>query len=388
MTQITLDEKIKREKKKGRWRRLKTLIVKESFQIIRDPSTLLISVVLPLILLFLYGFGVSLDLEHLPIGLVMEDRAPDAQSFAKSLTDSPYFDVKIVGDRRELTDEITSGALRGFVVIPSYFSEFRRRPDKIAPLQVIADGSEPNTANFVQYYIQGAFANWLEQEAISSDLKGLPLIRVEPRFWYNEQLESRLFLLSGSLAIIMTLIGTLLTALVVAREWERGTMEAMMSTPIGIWEIVLGKMIPYFVLGMLSMVICVLVSSLGYGLPIRGSLWLLGLTSAIFLSAALGLGLMISTLAKNQTLASQMAMVTGFLPAYILSGFLFEINSMPFFIRLLTYFIPAKYFVINLQTLFLVGNAWSLILLNLFPMLLMALLLFIITARKTVKRLD
>src|SRR3984885_13156775 len=133
----------------GSLRRLKALIIKESYQIVRDPSTIVISVILPLLLLFLYAYGVSLDLDHLRIGLVMEDTAPDAQSFAKSLTDSHYFDVKIVRDRRELTDDITSGALRGFVVIPSYFSEFRKRPDTIAPLQVIADGSEPNTANFV-----------------------------------------------------------------------------------------------------------------------------------------------------------------------------------------------------------------------------------------------
>lgn len=384
----SLEEQVQREKRQGRWRRLRALIVKESYQIIRDPSTLLISVVLPLILLFIYGFGVSLDLDHLRIGLVMEDTAPDAQSFAKSLANSPYFDVKIVRDRREVETDIISGALRGFVVIPSYFSEFRQTRSHIAPLQVIADGSEPNTANFVQNYVQGALGNWLTQEGISSDLKGLPLINVEPRFWYNEQLESRFFLLSGSLAIIMTLIGTLLTALVVAREWERGTMEAMMATPIGIWEIVLGKMIPYFVLGMVSMVICVLVSWLGYGLPLRGSWWLLGIVSAVFLFSALCLGLMISTMAKNQALASQMAMVSGFLPAYILSGFLFEIASMPTFIQLLTYLIPARYFVVSLQTLFLVGNVWKLILLNLVPMILLGLLLFAITARKTVKRLD
>ncbi|HSX04269.1 MAG TPA: ABC transporter permease, partial [Rhabdochlamydiaceae bacterium] len=205
MTEQMLLNELLLEKKSGRLRRIKALMKKEMFQIIRDPSTLLISIVLPIILLFLYGFGVSLDLDHLRIGLVMEDTAPDAQSFAKSLTDSPYFDVKIVRDRRELLDDVTKGALRGFVVIPSYFSTFRNRPDLIAPLQVIADGSEPNTANFVQYYVQGAFSNWLQQEAISNQLKGLSLINVQPRFWYNEQLESRYFLLSGSLAIIMTL---------------------------------------------------------------------------------------------------------------------------------------------------------------------------------------
>ncbi len=388
MTEQMLLNELLLEKKSGRLRRIKALMKKEMFQIIRDPSTLLISIVLPIILLFLYGFGVSLDLDHLRIGLVMEDTAPDAQSFAKSLTDSPYFDVKIVRDRRELLDDVTKGALRGFVVIPSYFSTFRNRPDLIAPLQVIADGSEPNTANFVQYYVQGAFSNWLQQEAISNQLKGLSLINVQPRFWYNEQLESRYFLLSGSLAIIMTLIGTLLTALVVSREWERGTMESLLSTTIGRFELVVGKVIPYFILGMISMAICVIVSVFGYGLPLRGSLLLLLLVTAVFLFCALGLGLLISTLSKSQILASQIAMVTGFLPSYMLSGFLFEIASMPHIIQYMTYVIPAKYFVQCLQTLFLVGNVWSLILFNLIPMLGIGLLFFLITERNTVKRLD
>ncbi len=376
------------EKQAGRVRRVKALMKKEFFQIIKDPSTLLISIVLPILLLFLYGYGVSLDLDHLKIGLVMEDTAPDAQSFAKSLTDSTYFDVEIVRDRRELINDVTRGALRGFVVIPSYFSSFRGRKDRIAPIQVIADGSEPNTANFVQYYVESAFANWLKQEAISSDLQGLSLLNVQSRFWYNEQLESRYFLLSGSLAITMTLIGTLLTALVVSREWERGTMESLFSTTIGRFELVIGKLIPYFVLGMVSMAICVAVSVFFYGLPFRGSLLLLLLVSSAFLFCALGLGLLISTLCKNQILASQIAIVTGFLPSYMLSGFLFEIDSMPHIIQYLTYVIPAKYFVQCLQTLFLVGNVWKLILFNLIPMVGIGLLFFFLTERTTVKRLD
>ncbi len=369
-------------------RRLRALWRKEAFQIVRDPSTMLISVVLPLILLFLYGYGVSLDLNHLRVGLVLEDTAPDAQSFAQSMTNSPYFDVKIVRDRREILDDLMRGDIRGFVVVPSYFSAFRSRPDTIAPIQVIADGSEPNTANFMQNYVLGAFNKWLIQERMSGNMKRLPLVNVQPRYWYNEQVESRFFLLSGSLAIIMTLIGTLLTALVVAREWERGTMEAMMSTNVGIWELVAGKILPYFILGMVSMTICVGISVFVFGLPLRGSFLLLGLVSGVFLFCALGFGLMISTMAKNQTLASQVAITAGFLPAYILSGFLFEIASMPPWIQLLTYIIPAKYFVQCLQTLFMVGNVWGLVLFNLIPMLLIGGIFFIITARKTVKRLD
>jgi ABC-2 type transport system permease protein len=365
-----------------RSRRLKALITKEFLQIIRDPSTLLITVVLPLILMFLYGYGVSLDLDHLRVGLVMEDTAPDAQSFAQSLKDSTYFDVKVARDRRELTDDLIAGSIRGMFIIPSYFTQFRHRPDTVAPIQVIADGSETNTANFVQNYAQGAFQNWLSQEARPN------LISIQPRFWYNEQLESRYFLLSGSLAIIMTLIGSMLTALVVAREWERGTMESLMSTTVGIWELVIGKVVPYFFLGMGSMTLCVLASIWVYDLPLRGSWLLLAGVSALFLFCALGLGLMISTVTKNQVYAYQITLIVGFLPAYILSGFLFEIHSMPTWIQWLTYVIPAKYFVQSLQTLFLVGNVWHLILIDMIPIVTIGLLFFMITSLKTVKRLD
>jgi ABC-2 type transport system permease protein len=384
-----MDAELILEAKRGKTRRLRALFIKEFLQIIRDPSTILITVVLPLILIFLYGSGVSLDLDHLRVGLALEDTSPDAISFAKSLTNSRYFEVKIARDRRELADDITSGALRGMFVIPSYFTQYRNRPDQIAPIQVIADGSETNTANFVQNYAQGVFANWLTQEAKTEGLsKELPIIHIEPRFWYNEQLESRFFLLSGSLAIIMTLIGALLTALVVAREWERGTMEALMSTTVGIRELVIGKVVPYFGLGMISMAICVAISVFIYQVPMQGSVLLLALVSALFLFCSLGLGLMISTLTKNQVFAYQITLIVAFLPAYILSGFLFEISSMPKWIQMLTYIIPAKYFVQSLQALFLVGNVWDLILIDMIPIFAIGLLFFIITAIKTVKRLD
>jgi len=378
-----------KEAKKGRARRMRALMVKEFFQIIRDPSTLLITVFLPLLLIFLYGSGVSLDLDHLRVGLVMEDTAPDVQSFAKSLTNSRYFEVKTVRDRRDLHDDLTSGAIRGMFIVPSYFTQYRNRPDKVAPIQVIADASETNTANFVQNYAQGVFANWLQQEAISQGIQiSTPLISAEPRFWYNEQLESRFFLLSGSLAIIMTLIGSLLTALVVAREWERGTMEALMSTTVSICELVIAKMIPYFCLGMISMIICVFLSITFYDLPLRGSFLVLLMVSALFLFCALGLGLMISTITKNQVFAYQITLITAFLPAYILSGFLFEIHSMPRWIQILTYIVPAKYFVQSLQSLFLVGNVWPLILYDMIPIVAIGLIFFLITASKTAKRLD
>jgi len=369
-------------------RRLRALIRKEALQIIRDPSSILISIVLPLLLLFLYGFGLSLDLNHVRLGLVLQDTSPAARSFAESLTNSRYFSVKVARDERELVRDLVRGHLRGIVTIPSYFSSFLERPDIKAPIQVIADGSEPNTANFVQNYVRGAYEKWLQQELMARGMQLAAGIEINSRYWFNEELESRYFLIPGSLGIIMTLIGTLLTALVIAREWERGTMEALMATPVTIFEIILSKLISYFSLGMFSLMMCAVLAVLFYGVPLRGSILLLLFVSAVFLVCALSIGLLISTLARNQIVASQIAIVTAFLPAYILSGFLFEISSMPFPIRTLTYLMPARYFVQCLQTLFLVGNVWHLILFNLVPMLAIGILLFFLTAVKTVKRLE
>jgi ABC-2 type transport system permease protein len=370
-----------------KFRRVVALIKKESFQIIRDPSSILVAVFLPLLLLFLYGTGVSLDLKHLRIGVVLEDTAPDAIHLAQSFIDSEYFNVKIVRDRRELAKDLEKGKIRGFVVIPQYFSQLRNKNEP-APIQVIADASEANTANFVQYYVEGATSNFLVQERFSSGVKEQSLITPERRFWYNENLESRYFLLSGSLAIIMTLIGALLTGLVVAREWERGTMEALISTPVTKWEIIGGKIFPYFCLGMVSMIICTFISTVVYGLPFRGSFFSLFLTSSCFLFSALGTGLLISILCKVQIVSSQIVILVGFLPSYILSGFLFEISSMPQWIQYLTYLLPARYFVQNLQTLFLVGDVWPLLIKNILVMIFISFVLFALIARKMVKRLD
>lgn len=368
--------------------RLKALIKKESFQIIRDPSSLLISVALPLLLLFLYGYGVSLDLNHLKIGLVMEETSPDAVSLASSFIDSPYFTVTVGRHRGEFEEELVKGTIRGIIVIPAYFSQFRLEPDKVGPIQVIADGSEPNTANFVLNYARGAWQAWLQQERISNNLQNISLVTTQSRFWYNEELLSHNFLIPGSLAIIMTLIGTLLTALVVSREWERGTMESLMSTPVTSFELILGKMIPYFCLAMISMLICVVFAVVIYGVPFRGSYILLFFLTAVFLYPALGLGLMISTLGKNQIISSQAAIFSAFLPAFILSGFIFEINSMPLPIYIIAHFIPAKYFVSSIQTIFLVGNVWPLILMNMACMFLLGSVFYIVVYFKTVKRLD
>lgn len=369
----------------SRIRRFIALVRKESYQAIRDPSTILIAFVLPLILLFLFGYGVSLDTTRTRIGLVLEQATPLTQDLAASFQASRYFAVTVGRDRRMFEEDLVLGNVRGIVVIPADFATdyaAGKRPQ----IQVLVDGSDPNTANFVQNYAQGAVANW-ERQRQSETVAAGPPISIEQRFWFNPELTSRNFLVPGSIAIVMTLVGTLLTSLVVAREWERGTMEAMMATPVTSAELLAGKILPYFLLGLASMTLCVLLAVFLFGVPFRGSVAALYALSAAFLIPALGQGLLISTATKNQFLASQIALISAFLPAFLLSGFLFEINSMPTIIQWITIIVPARYLIPSLQTVFLAGDIWPMFARAIAVMLTIGGIMFVLAARSTRKRI-
>lgn len=372
----------------ARLRRFRALVVKESIQVLRDPSSILIAFVLPLILLFLFGFGVSLDANRIRIGLVVENPSPAARSLADAFADSRFFAARTAQDRRAFEADLVAGRIRGIVVIPAHFSSRLERPGAQAPILVITDGTQPNTAGFVQNYSRGAWESWQRQRALDLGEDRPPAVAVESRYWFNEELASRNFLVPGSVAIIMTLIGTLLTALVIAREWERGTMEAMFATPIGRAELLAGKIVPYFVLGMASMLVCTFVAVTLFGVPLRGSILALTAVSAAFLFPALGQGYLISAATKNQFVASQLALFSGFLPAMLLSGFVFEIASMPRIIQAITLILPARYFVSSLQTLFLAGDIWPLLLQGMAVMLAIGGLFFGLAVATTRKRLD
>lgn len=368
-------------------RRLGALIRKEGIQILRDPSSILIAFILPAVLLFLFGYAVSLDSTQVRIGVAMEERTPESESFVTALRNSRYFQVNVGFARRPLEDDLVAGRARGLVIIPADFSRQLARPDGTAVVQVIADGSEPNTASFVQNYVRAAVSVWQSERGLEHGAKFQPLVRIEDRMWFNASLESKNYLVPGSIAIVMTLIGTMLTALVVAREWERGTMEAMMATPVGIGELVLGKLIPYFCLGFGSMAFCTAVSVFVFGTPMRGSFVSLAGLTAAFLLACLGLGLLVSTLAKSQFIAGQIALILGFLPAFQLSGFIFEISSMPRIIRGITFAFPARYFVQGLHTVFLAGDVPAILLRDGAALCGFAALFFGLTARITRKKL-
>lgn len=366
-------------------RRLAALTRKETLQAVRDPATALIALVLPVVLLFLFAYAVSLDVRDVRIGVVLESDAAAARDLAAAFAATRYFDVIPARDRREVTPAVVAGELRGFVVIPQ---DFERRLISRAggPLvQIITDGAQPNTATFVSSYAQGVVDTWLASRNPAAAHRS---VAVEPRFWFNAELESRRFLLPGAIAIIMTMIGTLLTALVIAREWERGTMEAIMSTPASVPEILLSKLLPYFALGMVATLVCALLSTGVFGVPLTGS-WLALLTlSGVFLVPALGQGLLISAVARNQFVAAQIALLSGFLPAFLLSGFLFEIDSMPAPIRAITYVVAARYFVSCLQTVFLAGDVWLQFVPAMLSMLAIGAVFFGTALARTRKTLD
>jgi len=369
-------------------RHLFALCKKESYQIVRDPSSILIAFVLPVVLLFIFGYGINLDTNKVRLGLVMEDQGAEAVRFADVLKGSPFLEVESGTSRSAMLEMLQTGRVRGMLVIGSDFSGKVKNHRESAALQLLTDGAEPNTANFLSSYLEGCLQVWQEQRTLDQGLPVNALSTMEPRYWFNPTTVSRNFLVPGSISVIMTVIGALLTSLVVAREWERGTMEALLSTSVTKTELLLSKILPYYVLGMVAMTLCVLVTTLLLDVPLHGSFWILFIVSSLFLGSGLGLGLFVSTVTRNQFVAAQTALIVAFLPATMLSGFVFEIASMPLPIQGISYLIPARYFVSALQTLFQAGDVWHVILVNSAFLLVSALFWLGLTALKTARRLD
>lgn len=371
----------------GALMRLRGMVRKESLQILRDPSSIAIAFVMPVVLLLLFGYGVSLDAQHIPLAMVIERPDANSASFAAAFQQSEYFSPRRFDSIQDAEQALRERQVDGIVWLRSDFSR-RLLTAGDAPVGVILNGVDANQARIASGYIQGAWQSWLQAYASSHGQELTLPVAVEQRVWFNPALRSRNFLVPGLVAVIMTLIGALLTALVVAREWERGTMEALMVTPIRISELLLGKLLPYFVLGMGGMLLSVAMARWQFGVPLTGSFWLLLATSTLFMLVALGMGLLISTVARNQFVAGQIAILVTFLPAFILSSFIFDIGSMPAPIQFITHVVPARYFVAILQTLFLAGDVWPVVLGNAVALLLMMLIFFTVLGRKARKRLE
>ncbi|HTD12994.1 MAG TPA: ABC transporter permease [Steroidobacteraceae bacterium] len=370
------------------WQQLAAIMIKEAKQVIRDPSSWIIAVVLPLTFLFLFGYGISLDTTVVKVAIVSEDGGRDGRDFAAALSSSRWFLVVPAVDRLAGERLLQDQAVKAVVIIPAQFSRLLDAQDTTAQVQVLVDGAEPNTANYVHGYVSAIWSAFLAARGRQQGAAPPTPVNIEARYWYNANAISRWFLIPGSMTVIMTLLGTLLTSLVIAREYERGTLEALYATPLTRGQILIGKTLPYFLLAMISMAVCVATALLLFQLPLRGSLLTLGLVSAVFLVPALGQGLLISVTMKSQMAAAQLGLMTGYLPAMMLSGFLFDIHSMPGWLRAITLVVPARYMNVSLQTVFLAGDVWSVLLPNMLFMLMVGALFFGLTWRRLHKRLD
>tara|TARA_R110000868_G_scaffold346216_1_gene607242 strand:- start:4602 stop:5690 length:1089 start_codon:yes stop_codon:yes gene_type:complete len=361
------------------------MIIKESVQIVRDPSTLLIAFILPLLLIFMFGYCVNLDTPQSPIGIAQQDDSEAAKSLAAAFQASKWFDVRTSGTMNELSEKMVAGEIRGIIVIPDGFG--RRTAGGGGDVLILADGSMPNTASFISAYAEGVRATWEAARTGNRNKVGLAPISTAMRFWYNPELKSRNFLVPGAIAVVMTMVGTLLTSLVIAREWERGTLESIMATPLTMPEFIATKVIPYFLLAIISMTLCTAISSSIFGVPFRGSFIALILIASAFLLPALGQGILISAATKNQFVATQVALLTAFLPTVLLSGFLFEISSMPTAIQYITFLVPSRYLIPPLQTVFIVGNDWSVFLPNMLKLLGFGVVFFAAAVRVTKRKI-
>ncbi len=367
--------------------RLRGLVRKEVLQIVRDPSSIAIAFLMPVFLLLLFGYGISLDSYHVPLAVVVDQPSPQTAALVAGFDHSRYFAPVSFLQMSAARDAMRRGQVIGIVWLRGNFSR-RLLQGRTAPISVVINGVDANNARIIEGYIEGVWAQWLLSQERSVHGAAAAPLNVEQRVWFNPEVNSRYYLVPGLIAVIMTLIGALLTALVVAREWERGTMEALMVTPVTIREILLGKLIPYFVLGMGGMVLSLAMGTLLFHVPLVGSVWILFGCAALFLLAALGMGLLISTVAKNQFVAGQVALLVTFLPAFLLSGFIFDISSMPAPVRLLTSLIAARYFVAILQTLLLAGNVRAVLLHNAAALAIMSVIFLALVRRMARKRLD
>jgi ABC-2 type transport system permease protein len=366
-------------------RRVAALVKKEVRQMVRDPSSIAMGVVLPVILILLFGYGLSLDVKNVKVAIVLEAPSPDVTELVSGFQLSPYFNAQFMTSMPRAQELMLDREVDGIVLIRSDVARNLELED--AQMQVVVNGTDANHARIVQGYAQGAIGQWAARRAAEGQAVNIGPVTVEDRLWFNEANDSHYFLVPGLIVLVMTLIGAFLTAMVMAREWERGTLEALFVTPVRVDEILLGKIIPYFAQGMIGLVLCLLAAKFLFHVPIRGSVWLLAVTSMLYLVVALSIGLVISSLTKSQFVASQITLLATFLPAMMLSGFLFDLRSMPTAVRLLTYAMPARYYVALLQTLFLAGDVWGVVLPNAAILSGMAITLLFLARLVTQKKL-
>jgi len=376
------------------WYRTVAVGRKEFIQIWRDPRSLMIALFMPIMQMALIGYGVSLDIKHIPVCAFDRESSQESQALLKRFQASEYFNVlRVVDTYRAVAEGVDAGACKLAIVIPSDFSE-RLRDSSGTTVQAIVDGTDDNSANVAIGYAQAVVSgysndvqlDWMRRQGLGQQAT-VPL-RVESRVWFNEDLQSKAFIIPGVVALVMALIGALLSSLTIAREWERGTMEQLISTPVTASEIMVGKLLPYFLIGLVDAALCVTIAVFWFAVPFRGTLGTLLFTTTLFLAVVLGVGYIISVLTRSQLGASQIALIVTLLPTTLLGGFSFPIDQMPAAVRMITYIVYGRYYVSILKAIFLKGAGLSALAPSVLALALYAALIAVLATRAFRKTLD
>jgi ABC-2 type transport system permease protein len=372
------------------FKRLIAISRKEFIHIRRDTRSLLFSFIIPFVLLLLFGYALSLDIKNIPFSVLDYNNSKSSREFISDFSQSGYFDLKgYLNSESELKNVIDSGKSLAVIVIPPDFEKNLKASNKVT-VQTIIDGTNSNKASIAIGYINAISRSYsakiFTEDKILKEMK-TPL-NSEVRVWYNEKLDSKNYIIPGLIAIIMLIIASLLTSQVISREWENGTMEQLIVSPVKPIELILGKLLPYFIIGMIDLSAIIILGKTLFKVYLRGNIVLLFVLSSLFMIGALGMGITISIIAKSQVVSYQLALLTSFLPSYILSGLVFPISSMPKIIKYITYLVPAKYFIIILRGIYLKANTFFILAMDILYLGVFALLMFIIANFKLVKKLD
>ncbi|MEQ5809087.1 ABC transporter permease [Alteromonas sp. NFXS44] len=368
--------------------RLWALVKKETRQLLRDKSNLLIGIGLPIALIFIFGFGVTLDVKDIRLAVVTTQPTPETNDFVSTVRLSPYFKPSEMTSLQQAEQALRARDVEAIAILDDTFTSKLKTGN--ADIQLIVLGSDATRASSISSYFSTLTGVWAtkQQDRLGANSQHSGGVTVVPRLWFNDANTSTWFIVPGLIVLIMTLVGTFLTALVMAREWERGTLEALFVTPVRPTEIILAKIIPYFGVGIIGLVLCVLASTFLFHVPIQGAFWVLVLGSVIYMLVALAIGLLISALTRNQFLASQIAILASFLPAMMLSGFIFDLGNLPAGVHVIGSLLPATYFIELLRTVFLAGNFWPVIIKDLGLLTVYALVLLSLARFLTKKTLD
>lgn len=366
--------------------RLTALVRKETRQMLRDRSNLMVGLMLPVVLILLFGYGLSFDVKDAPVALVIQDRSSASRDIVSGLRGSAYLDPVDVETMEQASRMLRNGEVDAIVQVPSDFGS--RQVKGGAQIQLVLNGVDSTTAQTLEGYVQGAVATALARQGDRGGGSSGGAVTLMTRTWFNEEANSRWYLVPGLVVLIMTLVGAFLSSLLIAREWERGTLEALFVTPVRPLELVLAKLAPYIIVGLIDLAMCLMAAVFLFGVPIRGSLVVIVFVSFLYLLVSLLVGLLISGVTRNQFAASQVALLTSFMPALMLSGFVFDLRNIPIAVRVVAEMLPATHFMGVIKTLFLAGTDWGMVASNTLILLGYIIVFTFLTRRTLRKRLD